>query len=466
MIVLKLDLNNDIINIYVYIKWRNMFILKLSILKTVNFIFKSLGRGSSITGHLDKKLKFNIVKEINFEDKPIVFVMGTNGKTTTSNLIASILKEQTSIVTNHEGANLASGIATTLITNLSFNKKLNGDVIVLEVDEKTIDNIIDFIKPNHILITNFFRDQLDRYGEIDMIINRIIKTINTTDAIVHLNGNDPLGIFRFEKCTNQKVYYGLSEHDKVTNVQSKIIEIKYCPHCLEVLNYKYYHYGHIGNYECNKCDFKQMPLENELYINFKEEYIKINDDAIIEFNPNDFPTYYYFNIISAVSIVNALDFEYKNSLITIFKDFKFPKGRNQHITVNDKEIYFNLAKNVVGMEETIEYINDNYEKFDLLIGFNDNYADGLDVSWIWDTKVEVMKKHLNHIYITGTRRYDMAIRFEAENYENITVIEDISIATKTALDNSGEVLCVISNYTPLIPIDNEIKKWVKANERN
>jgi UDP-N-acetylmuramyl tripeptide synthase len=209
-----------------------------------------------------------------------------------------------------------------------------------------------------------------------------------------------------------------------------------------------------------------MPLENELYINFKEEFIKINDDAIIEFNPSDFPTYYYFNIVSAVSIINALGFEYKNSLIKTFKDFKFPKGRNQHIDVNGKEIYFNLAKNVVGMEETFEYINDNYQKFDLLIGFNDEYADGLDVSWIWDTKVEVMKKHLNHIYITGTRRYDMAIRFEAEYYENITVIEDITSATKTALDNSGDVLCIICNYTPLVPIDDEIKRWVKANERN
>ena len=443
-----------------------MFVLKLLILKSISKVFKLLGRGSSIVGLLDQKFKFNIIRAIDFENKPIVFVMGTNGKTTTANLITSIISRKQKVVTNHEGANMLSGITTTIINAATFSKKINGDVIILEVDEKTIDQIIKVITPDRILITNFFRDQLDRYGEIDIIINQIIKVINTTDAIVHLNGNDPLTVFRFEKCLNEKQFYGLDRHDKVTNGQNKIIEIKYCPHCLKKLEYDYYHYGHIGYYNCSGCDFKQNDLEDFLKINFKEQNIQINNDALIQLDPNEFPTYYYFNIVAAISIVRSLGFDYHDSLIDIFKDFKFPKGRNQHILINEKEIYFNLAKNVVGFEETIEYITGNFNKFDMLIGFNDNYADGLDVSWIWDTKVEVMKEHLNKVYITGSRRYDMAIRFEAEGYDNIEVIEDIALATNQALEKSGDVLCIVCNYTPLVPIDNELRKWVLKNEKN
>ena len=173
----------------------------------ISKIFRLMGRGSSISGFIDGKLNINILKSVDYQDKPVIFVLGTNGKTTTSNILHEIISKENKVVANLKGANLESGIKTSLINSLKFDKTIDADYILLEVDEKTLKGIKEYVKPTHILITNFFRDQLDRYGEIDMIINEIIESINELDAKVFLNGNDPLQVFRFEKCTSHIEYY-------------------------------------------------------------------------------------------------------------------------------------------------------------------------------------------------------------------------------------------------------------------
>ncbi len=437
-----------------------MYSLKLLLLKTISKIGKKAGKGSSFPGLIDTKLKFDILNDINFGNIPIIFVIGTNGKTTTANMIYELLSNQNKVVANLLGANLTSGIKTTLIDELKYSKKLDADIILLEVDEKTLKEIVKIINPTHVVITNFFRDQLDRYGEIDLIISEIICSLNETKAKIFLNGNDPLQVYRFEKCTCPITYYGVAKHKLVTYKQEKKIEIKYCPHCITLLQYDFYHYGHIGKYHCPNCSFEQKPIDFELSIDFEINKMNLKGNSVIV-DASKFPTYFFFNIVAASAIVLELKNPWKEPIQNLVNNFEFPRGRNQHLFHGQQEIYFNLAKNVVGFEETIEYLTQRFESFDLLVAFNDNYADGLDVSWIWDVELMPAKEHINNVYIVGTRRFDMALRFQADGYKKITVLDSIDNGVKAVLANQTNV-GIISNYTPLVSINNSLKRQVKT----
>ena len=145
----------------------------------------------------------------------------------------------------------------------------------------------------------------------------------------------------------------------------------------------------------------------------------------LNWTSQDFPVYFYFNIVSALSVIEDLNVEYVEALDSLLNTFEFPQGRNQHIRVGEKEIYFNLAKNVVGFEETIEYLVDTYDDFSILIGFNDEPADGRDVSWIWDVKMKILTTKVDKVYVVGSRRYDMALKLEAAGIKNIHVFDTI-----------------------------------------
>lgn len=427
-----------------------MYTLKLGTLKSINKLSKPFTNGSSLIGKVDEVLKFNILKDVDLTNTKIVFTIGTNGKTTTNNLINEILSQNNAVLTNSEGANLTTGIKTSVIKDLAFNKKVKSNVLCLEVDEKTLKHVVKVITPDHIVITNFFRDQLDRYGEIDTMIEEIVQTVDKIDCVLHLNGNDPLLVDRFKDVHNRKQYYGINIHDKVVYEQNKTVELKYCPKCLTKLEYNYYHYGHIGNFECSNCDFKTPKLNTELTIN--SDNIIINGTKI-DLETSKFPTYFYFNILSAIEVSMEIDKEAINATKSVLEKFTFPKGRSQHLKIGNKPIYFNLSKNVVGMEETLEYATNNFKEFDLLIAFNDEFADGRDVSWIWDTNMGVIEKHVKDIYITGIRRYDMAVRIESEMDNEINVIENITEALETATTASERQLVIITNYTPLVTIN-------------
>lgn len=436
-----------------------MFVLKLGFIKLIDKIAKIRGQGSSFAGFMDGKLKLNILDNVNLSDVEIILVLGTNGKTTTTNFIYSALSKDKKVISNLEGANLLSGIKTTILRNLKFNKKLDGDILLLEIDELTLKEITLLLEPDKIVITNFFRDQLDRYGEIDQIIDQIVETVSKTKANLYLNGCDPLIVNKFETVSNNKIYYGLDETYLSTKQQSKIIELKYCPHCLKELKYHYYHYGHIGNYECDNCNFKMPKLSYTLSLSKKENELRINDKAF-NVDIEKFPMYFYFNIAAAASIIletgddkDFLNFEH------LVENFEFPKGRNQQLEINGKKVYFNLAKNVVGLEETFEFIKQHYNDIILLICFNDNYADGRDVSWIWDVEINGILPTVDEVVICGIRRYDMAMRFEVDGCEKIRVSDDSIYQTVLAeLKNGKKDVCIISNYTPLAEVNQALNE--------
>lgn len=433
-----------------------MFVIKLALLKLTILIGKILGKGSSFPGMLANKIKFNF-NDINITDKKIIYVIGTNGKTTTTNFIFQLLKNNNiNVITNHEGANLETGIKTLILKHTKFNHQLDCDTILLEVDEKTIKHITNILPPQYVVVTNFFRDQLDRYGEIDLIVEEIKQQLINYQPQMFLNGNDPYIYYQFNDFTN-KHYYGLTIDNinniatsrKVENYQ-KVRDMVYCPICKQPLTYDYFHYGHLGSFSCQHCN-----------INPKIEYqlVETTNGFIIDnqsYQIDNLPLYFLFNVISSVSIIKYLGLSIE-SLEQLIKEFKFPPGRNQTTTYNNTPMYINLVKNVVGFEETIDYVINNFDQYQLIICLNDNYADGKDISWIYDVNVDQLLKQATTITTSGLRAYDMALRLELSTNQPIDVIEDINRCLTTTINGPQQVV-VISNYTALPQVLNTINK--------
>ena len=427
-----------------------MYIIKLLFLKTVIFITSIFNRGTSLPGYLNIKLKLNIIKNIDFSDKKIIYVIGTNGKTTTTNLINTLLlKNQKKVITNLEGANLISGLLTLLIKNLKFNKTIDCEYILLEVDEKTLKQINQYLKPNHVIITNFFRDQLDRYLEIELIIAEIKNELIKTNAKIYFSANDPLIYYHFFDLEN-KVLFDVVLNNSNNSI-NKILDIKYCPNCLKQLEYDYYHYAHIGKFSCSFC---KIEPEAKYHIYLKENEMIFNENTYCF---KQLPIYFYFNLGNCLSLMNELGLKIID-LEEIIKNFKFPKGRNKKLIIKNNECYLNLVKNVVGFNETITYINKHYHAFDLFICLNDKYVDGCDISWIYDVDLEIIVPKIKNLYLTGTRCYDMAIRLEAAGYKGqIYVNKDIDKTLKKLLENP-DIKVIISNYSEIKNISLKLEK--------
>ncbi len=439
-----------------------MINLKLRLLKGVIKVSEKFGKGSAFPGLLAQKLHYNI-NNIDLTTKKIIYVIGTNGKTTTTNLIYQLLKDnQLNVITNFQGANLYNGIITLLLKHLNYNNQLDCDYILLEVDEKTIKQVINILPPQHVVITNFFRDQLDRYGEIDMIVTEIKKALALQDSILYLNGDDPYLYYQFLEF-NHKIFYGIkSDYDVVKQEKRdydnyhKTREIIYCPLCGNKLHYDYYHYAHLGKFYCNKCQI--TPQINYLLTQNSDGFIIDNHHYLMK----NLPLYFLFNIIASVSLIKNLNLSIMN-LSTIIKAFHFPQGRNQVLKINDQNIYLNLVKNVVGFEETIDYVTTHYQNYTLILCINDNYADGKDISWLYDVYLDPLLKQANQVYTCGLRAYDMALRVELNNYDNIIVIENIEKCLAQALHHNDQKV-IISNYTALSSVNNFLNKEQHANK--
>lgn len=444
-----------------------MFKLKLALIKLVIKLSQIVGKGSSFPGMLADKLHFDF-SQIDTTNTHVIYVIGTNGKTTTTNFIYQLLKNNNiKVITNHEGANLITGIKTLLLKHTGFNHHIDCDVILLEVDEKTIKYTTKLVVPNEVVVTNFFRDQLDRYGEIDLIVDEIKNELLPYQPQMFLNANDPYIYYQFKAFEN-KIYYGVySDADvvikqhRLSDNYHKVRDLIYCPLCKEPLTYEYFHYGHLGLFSCPCCGISITP---KYFLKQTQAGFEL-DDKLYRFK--DLPLYFLFNIISSVSLIKELGLKL-TGLDELIGNFKFPPGRNQQTIINNIPVYLNLVKNVVGFEETIDYVLQHFDNYTLVVCLNDNYADGRDISWIYDVYLDDLLAHSINLYTCGTRAYDMALRFELSGYSDVSVIEDIEQCINHAINSSIKPVVIISNYTALPKALNVIKKGAvcKLNRSN
>lgn len=417
------------------------------------FLTKTILKGgTTFPGRVALKIDKNILSKISKGYK-VILVTGTNGKTTTTSMIYNIIKESGHpVITNNTGANLFPGIVTTFVDSFKFGSKVKDNYAVIEVDEANLKYITEYITPEVITVTNLFRDQLDRYGEVYTTLNKILEGIyNVPETTLVLNGDESL-LGKLD-LKNPVHFYGF---DKAIN-DNKTIEInadaKFCKFCKTPYEYNFVTYNHLGDFHCPNCGYKRSDLmyavTDIIDINADKSTVKFND---LEVSINQSGTYNIYNGLCAYSIAKELgisDSAIKKSLENQSSSF----GRQETINIEGKDVKIFLVKNPAGYNQSLDTICLNKEKFAAAFLLNDNYADGQDVSWIWDVDFEKLTEtNIDEVYISGLRAYDMAVRLKTAGLNpNKFVIEEQYEALTEAIKNGNcDKLYILATYTAMI----------------
>lgn len=443
---------------------KNFFIILA--MKILNLILKICHKNG---GNFLGKIAFDWNPEIFKYFKvncPVIAVSATNGKTMTNNCIGYTLKTAgNKVVSNVEGNNMETGILSTILKNCTLTGKIKADYLVFEVDESYIPVVFKDFRLDTLVILNFFRDQLDRNGEVESLILRINEFLKTYNGNLVLNNDDP-NVARLGQAnpSNNNIYYfSVDKYKFATEKIKEAGEGKFCPFCKTRLEYEYYQYSHVGKFKCPNCNFG----DNEIYklatnVDLKNRCFDI-DGNTYKINGNSI--YLIYNYTAVYSVCSLYDIS--NDVVKkAFSTFALNNGRLEEITIHGVPTIINLAKNPTGSNVSLRILNEDDAQKELLFVLNDNIADGFDVSWIWDINFNNLN-NVSRIVTSGTRAYDIAIRiktsgFPAEKIEPYFNLED---AVK-ALYKTDVKKYVIANYTSLQPTRHELKKFDEMNKNN
>ncbi len=426
--------------------------IALIIGKLASLLLKLIGRhGGSFPGRVALVFCKDILKYFKYPDITIL-VTGTNGKTSTSNLIAGTFREAGyDVISNSRGDNIIFGIASLLIKNAGFDFVIDSEVLVLEVDELTLARHFKDISATDLVVTNFFRDQLDRAGEMETIINKISHAIKDYDKNIYLNEDDPnVKRMGYAAKNANLISFGLDRLADASETNHEAKEGKFCFNCNGELQYDYYQYSHIGSYHCSSCEFGSS-RPDYFMTNINEEALSFDiltkDEKTYSLNSNIDAAYHLYNLVAAssVSLNYGIDVEKINR---VFANFNLGIGRMENISIDGKDVLLNLVKNPTGFNEILKYINKYKEDKSMIFVLNDNVQDGTDTSWIWDAEFEKIDG-LSTVILSGKRAYEAALRFKiAEIDTEIVVEKDFSKALDRLMKTEAKKY-VISTYTAL-----------------
>ena len=406
--------------------------------KLLSFISKklNLGNGSTWPGHIALLINPNLISGIlNNSNITIIFVTGTNGKTTTSKLIKTILESNgKSVFLNKSGANLLNGVASSLILEADIFGKIKKDFAVFEIDENSLTGVSSKVKPDYLIALDLFRDQLDRYGEIDTISKSwalVYEKIKHKTKFI-LNADDPQIAYLGMKDKTDSVYFGINDFSLKTEIPQHAADSILCPKCSQKLAFNPLYFSHLGNWSCPNCKLKRPTLE-----------IEKNNVYPLE------GTYNIYNVLAAVLLAKTIGISEKN-INSALENFIPAFGRQEEIIVENKKIKFFLAKNPTSFNESLRTIKALGAK-QLLIVLNDRIPDGRDVSWIWDVDFEIFVNSKIKIFTAGDRAWDITLRLKYAKLQS-GIFENLNEAVTESLKSvsEGDTLFVLPTYSAML----------------
>lgn len=407
--------------------------------------------GSNYPGKIALKMDKDILKKV-AANYNVILVTGTNGKTTTTSMIYNVLKANGfDVITNSTGANMYPGIVSSFVEHYKFSGNKNR-YAVIEVDEANVKFITEHITPQIITITNLFRDQLDRYGEVYTTLSKIMEgVVKVPETTLLLNGDESL-LAKLD-VPNKKVYYGF-EKSPMTDTKIDVnADAKFCKFCKSPYEYNFITYNHLGDFYCSNCGFKRENLTYKV-----TDIVDLNPDgSVVKLNGSQFTItqsglYNIYNALCAYSI--AKEFNISDEVIEkSFTNQSSSFGRQEVIKIDNKELKIILVKNPAGYNQALETLCLNSNSFSAAFMLNDNYADGKDVSWIWDVKFEKLAKmNINEVFISGIRLYDMAVRLKIAGLDPSKFImeSEYEKLVESFKKSSQDKIYVLATYTAMI----------------
>lgn len=449
--------------------------LSCLVCRIVTFILHRLGRGAtSMPGKAAIKVKRNVLHDLS-KDTKVIIVTGTNGKTTSCRILEEgLIRADKSYFINKSGANLITGITAAFIMNSTITGRCKKDYAIIECDENAFREVSRYIRADVILVTNVFRDQLDRYGEVTHTLNAIKESVkNLPTATVCLDADCSLTYSMSREIPNKIVTFGVNVPFDKDAKAPEISDAKYCIFCKQEYDYTYHTYGHLGGFVCAGCGYSRP--RPDFAVNSIEE-LKLDHSVVVAdfcgsehlIKVNIGGTYNIYNAIGCAAALTSLGIDEK-TIISALESFNGAFGRMEHFDAGEHKVNIILVKNPAGFSQTTRYLKDVSEDFTVIFSLNDNSADGKDISWIWDVDFNGIFENdaVKDVYVCGKRCYDMAIRIKYEGVggREIKVIENedynklVDIAT-----SQGRDVYIVPTYTSMMTMRPVIAKRLGGKE--
>jgi UDP-N-acetylmuramyl tripeptide synthase len=383
-----------------------------------------------------------------------VLISATNGKTTTAAMVAEILRPSVRVAHNSSGANLVSGIASTLL------QSSGDDLGLFEVDEAALPEVARRVHPKALLLGNLFRDQLDRYGELETVAARWRDAVaELPDALLVVNGDDPQ-VGDLARTHAKAVVFGVDDPRRARPALQHAADSKYCLRCGTPYDYAAAYVGHLGDYTCPNCGHTRPPLE----IAAREIELHGLDGASFRL---DTPAgsvrvelalpglYNVYNAVGAAALALALELPLADVKAGLER-FSAAFGRFERIAIGDRGVLMLLIKNPAGANEVIRTLVEGAPPTVAVVALNDAIADGRDVSWIWDVDFEPLLAGLDRVVATGSRAAELALRFAYGGLprDRIEVIPRLETALDRGLELTppGGELMLLPTYTAMLAL--------------
>ncbi|MBA3655188.1 MAG: DUF1727 domain-containing protein [Actinobacteria bacterium] len=421
------------------------------------------GGGSALPGlvaeRIDPRMVSRLVAQL---PEGVIVVTGTNGKTTTTKMIVAVLEAQgKTVLTNRSGSNLSRGVASAILERSAWRGRLLEDIAVFEVDEASMPAVCEQLRPSTVVVNNLFRDQLDRYGELDTtaaVIGRAIAGLDGS-ATVCLNADDPLvaSLARYGDRPDIR-WFGVDAEGVERLDHDAASDSDHCPQCGHALDYTKAYYSHLGHYRCPDGHVERPTPELSLT---SFESIDVHDGAsrlTVDVEGDSISIvlplpglYNAYNALAAMCAMRSRGVALHDATDAL-SHVTAPFGRVEHVDVHGRGLRIILVKNPAGFNQIIQTFLGHPKGTRLMLAINDGLADGRDLSWLWDVAIEDIAP-CEFVLCTGGRAADMALRFKYAGAEADVVPDMVEgIAELLRRTPEGEEAEVLANYTAMLEL--------------
>lgn len=433
------------------------------------------GGGTTLPGLLARWIDPHLIPTLSAQlSRGSILITGTNGKTTTARMVSTILHRAGLIpIHNRAGSNLMRGIATALLEQAHLTGRLRAvppeaDALGLfEVDEGVLPQAVGETGPQMVAILNLFRDQLDRYGEVDALLPRWEEALTSASPqpVTILNADDPGVASLGQALSVETLYFGIEDQRAGIEGLGHAADSTYCPNCGSAYVYTFSFYAHLGHYQCPQCPWRRPTpqiIAHDLQPHgFQGTSFQMSTPAGAGLVDIPLPGLYnVYNALAAAGIATALGIPFP-PIQEALQGFTAAFGRAEQMDIQGRSLWMILIKNPAGFNEVLRTLAASPSPQSLWIILNDNLADGRDISWIWDADVELMAGRVSTIMISGRRAEDMTLRWkyaQALPTERIWLEKDMATAFRVFLRSAPGALYVLPTYTAMLELQGLLAK--------
>ncbi len=430
-----------------------------------------VGGGTALPGLVAERLDPGIIPRLAQQlGWGSVLVTGTNGKTTTARLLRSIARAAgLEPVANRAGSNMMRGIASALVESAGWRGDLAAaakHIGIFEVDEATLPQAVAAVGPRVVVFTNLFRDQLDRYGEVEHVAHVWRETIVglPAEATVVLNADDPSVASLASVAATKVLMYGIKDTSAALAALEHASDARWCPDCDSELEYAAIFYGHLGHWRCPACG-RGRPIVDVVCgrIDAEKDALDLSlwlPDGQVGARIPLTGMYNAYNALGATTASVAIGIE-RRAIERGLGAFTPGFGRQERLEVGGRDVQVILAKNPAGLNQVLRAITAAGSEHHLAIFLNDDVADGRDVSWIWDVDFDLLSGSAASVTVSGRRAWDMALRLKYAGLTDVVHVEEqaaAALARAIGATPAGERLYVVPTYTAMLEVRELLAK--------